>query len=77
MPSATKNSSDARYEGIQNAENVAARYVNDGTILNHVKNYFKQTASGLGNGDYATTEDAARDYVQRCAEVAAQMAEDS
>lgn len=75
VPSATKNSSDARYEGIQNAENVAARYVNDGTILNHVKNYFKQTASGLGNGDYATTEDAARDYVQRCAEVAAQMAE--
>lgn len=77
VPSAIKNSSDARYEGIQNAENVAARYVNDGTILNHVKNYFKQTASGLGNGDYATTEDAARDYVQRCAEVAAQMAEDS
>lgn len=77
VPSATKNSSDARYEGIQNAENVAARYVNDGTILNHVKNYFKQTASGLGNGDYATTEDAARDYVQRCAEVAAQMAENS
>lgn len=77
VPSATKNSSNARYEGIQNAENVAARYVNDGTILNHVKNYFKQTASGLGNGDYATTEDAARDYVQRCAEVAAQMAENS
>lgn len=77
VPSATKNSSDVRYEGIQNAENVAARYVNDGTILNHVKNYFKQTASGLGNGDYATTEDAARDYVQRCAEVAAQMAENS
>ena len=77
VPSATKNSSDARYEGIQNAENVAARYINDGTILNHVKTYFKQTASGLGNGDYATTEDAARDYVQRCAEVAAQMAEDS
>lgn len=77
VPSATKNSSNARYEGIQNAENVAARYINDGTILNHVKNYFKQTASGLGNGDYATTEDAARDYVQRCAEVAAQMAEDS
>lgn len=77
VPSAIKNSSDARYEGIQNAENVAARYVNDGTILNHVKNYFKQTASGLGNGDYATTEDAARDYVQRCAEVAAQMAENS
>ena len=77
VPSAIKNSSDARYEGIQNAENVAARYVNDGTILNHVKNYFKQTASGLGNGDYATTEDAARDYVRRCAEVAAQMAENS
>lgn len=77
VPSAIKNSSNARYEGIQNAENVAARYVNDGTILNHVKNYFKQTASGLGNGDYATTEDAARDYVQRCAEVAAQMAENS
>lgn len=77
VPSAIKNSSDARYEGIQNAENVAARYINDGTILNHVKNYFKQTASGLGNGDYATTEDAARDYVQRCAEVAAQMAENS
>lgn len=77
VPSAIKNSSDARYEGIQNAENVAAHYVNDGTILNHVKNYFKQIASGLGNGDYATTEDAARDYVQRCAEVAAQMAEDS
>lgn len=38
---------------------------------------FEQIASGLGNGDYATTEDAARDYVQRCAEVAAQMAEDS
>lgn len=77
VPSATKNSSDARYEGIQNAENVAARYINDGTILNHVKNYFKQTASGLGNGNYATTEDAARDYVRRCAEVAAQMAENS
>lgn len=77
VPSATKNSSNARYEGIQNAENVAARYINDGTILNHVKNYFKQTASGLGNGDYATTEDAARDYVRRCAEVAAQMAENS
>jgi len=77
VPSATKNSIDARYEGIQNAENVAARYINDGTILNHVKTYFKQTASGLGNGDYATTKDAARDYVQRCAEVAAQMAENS
>lgn len=38
---------------------------------------FEQIASGLGNGDYATTEDAARDYVQRCAEVAAQMAENS
>lgn len=77
VPSATKNNSDTRYQGVQNAENVSARYVNDGTILNHVKSYFKQTASSLGNGDYATTEDAARDYVQRCAEVAAQMAEDS
>lgn len=77
VPSAAKHSTDTRYDAVQNPENVAARFVNDGTILNHMKTYFKQEAVSFGRGETATAEEAARSYVERCAEVAANMAENS
>lgn len=75
VPSVTKNSTDTRYAAVQNPEHVASRYVNDGTILNHMKTYFKQEAFNFGTGETPTAEEAAQNYVQRCAEVAQQMAE--
>ena len=73
VPSAAKNSTDARYEDIRSAENVEQRFVNDGTLLNHMKDYFQNDASKLGQGEFASARAAAEDYVRRCAEVAANM----
>ena len=73
IPSAAKNSTDVRYEDIRSAENVEKRFVNDGTLLNHMKDYFQNDASKLGQGEMPSARAAAEDYVSRCAEVAAQM----
>ena len=54
---------------------VAVHYVNDGTLMNHVKDYFSKTASHFDKGDIATAEDAAREYVEQCAGTAQEMAE--
>ena len=75
VPSAAKSSTDARYEAARNPEKVEARYVNTGNVLNHMKDFFRNEASHLGTGENSSAEEAARNYVSRCAEVAANMAE--
>lgn len=77
VPSVTKNSADERYAAVRDLESVAHSFVNDGTVLNHVKDYFRQDANKLGKGEFSGTEEAAQDYVQRCAEVAQSMAANS
>lgn len=77
VPSAAKNSSDEQYTAVRDPEDAALSFVNDGTILNHMKDYFRQDANKLGMGEYTSAREAAEDYVQRCAEVAQSMAERS
>lgn len=74
VPTATNNNTDARFDDINSQPQVAVRYVNDGTVMNHVKDYFGHDAENCGKGEM-TAEEAARDYVARCAETAREMAE--
>ena len=76
VPAVTTTGTDERYTAIQSPDSAVRSYVNDGTILNHVKDYFRVEAVDLGNGDAASAEDAAREYVRRCAETAAEMNEE-
>lgn len=67
------NNTDARFDDIDSQPQVAVRYVNDGTVMNHVKDYFGHDAENCGKGEM-TAEEAARDYIARCAETAREMA---
>ena len=73
VPSITKTADDARYTPLDSAPKVQQRFVNDGTVLNHMKDYFQQNATKVGWGEL-TPEEAAADYVARCAQTAAEMA---
>ena len=73
IPSAAKNSTDARYAAARSPEAVEKRFVNGGTLLNHMKDYFRIEAAALGKGEVSTAEEAAELYVERCAEIAADM----
>ena len=73
IPSAAKNSTDARYAAARQPAAVDSRFANDGTVLNHMKDYFKQVAGLFGKGELANARAAAEDYVSRCAETAAEM----
>ena len=73
VPSAAKNSSDERYAAVRDPSNVAKRFVNDGTLLNHMKDYFRNDAGNLGRGELSDAHAAAEDYVSRCAATAAEM----
>lgn len=75
VPTVTNNNTDARYDDMNSQPQVAVRYVNDGTVMNHVKDYFSKEANHLGKGETATAEGAAREYVEQCAKVAQEMAE--
>lgn len=77
VPTVTASNTDARYDDLLAQTDVAARYVNDGTLMNHVKNYFTQEAAHCGKGEFASAEEAASTYVSRCAETAKEMAENS
>lgn len=74
VPSIAKHSNDDRYAPLESTEKVQQRFVNDGTVLNHMKDYFSQEVENLGQGKTATPEEAARAYVERCAATAADMA---
>ena len=76
VPSVAKNPTNERYPQIGNIEHVELSFINDGTIFNHVKDFFGQEAGKLASGEVSSPEDAARDYVERCAEVAKEMATD-
>lgn len=76
VPTVTANNTDARYDDLFAQSEIAASYVNDGTLLNHVKNYFTKEVSHCGKGE-SSAEEAARTYVSRCAETAQKMAENS
>ena len=75
VPSITKHADDDRYTPLKETAKVQQRFVNDGTVLNHMKDYFSHEVENLGQGETASPEDAARTYVARCAETAAEMAE--
>ena len=74
VPAVSKHAPDDRYTALGSVEKVEQYYINDGTLLNHMKDFFRLEAESLGQGRTATPEDAARSYVQRCAETAAEMA---
>ena len=73
VPSIAKNADDPRYTPLDATPKVQQRFVNDGTVLNHMKDYFQQNATKVGKGEL-TPADAAADYVARCAQTAAEMA---
>lgn len=73
VPSAAQNSTDERYDAVRNTSNVEKRFVNDGTLLNHMKDYFRSGANALGKGEQDSARAAAEDYVARCAKTAADM----
>ena len=75
VPTVTRNNTDERYTAIWEPEHVVLSFVNDGTLLNHVKDYFWIDATSLGQGEFPDARAAAEDYVQRCAETAQEMAE--
>ena len=73
VPSIAKNADDPRYTPLDATPKVQQRFVNDGTVLNHMKDYFQQNATKVGTGELTPAE-AARNYVERCAATAAEMA---
>ena len=73
VPSAAQNSTDARYAAVRGTTAVEKRFVNDGTLLNHMKDFFRGNANSLGKGELTSARAAAEDYVARCAQVAAEM----
>lgn len=73
VPSIAKSADDPRYTPLDETAKVQQRFVNDGTVLNHMKDYFQQAATSVGRDNVAPA-DAAADYVARCAETAAEMA---
>lgn len=75
VPSIAKNPTNERYPKLGNIENVELSFINDGTLLNHEKDFFRQTADRFASGELSSPEDAARDYIERCAEVAKEMKE--
>ena len=75
VPSVAKNADNERYPQIGNIEHVELSFINDGTLFNHVKDYIGNTASKLASGEFSSPEEAARSYVERCAEVAKEMAD--
>ena len=77
VPSIAKHADDDRYAQLASTEKVQLRFVNDGTLLNHMKDFFKQEAEALGQGKTASARQAAQSYVARCAEVAQEMAQNS
>lgn len=74
VPTASKSGVDERYPAIHNTEKVEKRFVNDGSVMNHMKDYFRNDANKLASGDMADAKAAAEDYVSRCAETAKEMA---
>lgn len=74
VPAVTNNSTDSRFDDMNAQPQVASSYINDGTIMNHMKDYFNMAAGSYGKGDIASPEEAARSYVERCAETAQEMA---
>ena len=74
VPTASRSGVDERYPAIHNTEKVEKRVVNEGSVLNHMKDYFRNDASKLASGELADAKAAAEDYVSRCAETAQDMA---
>ena len=74
VPSIAKHATDERYAPLAATEKVQQRFVNNGILLNHMKDYFQLEAGSFGQGNTATPRDAAQNYVARCAETAAEMA---
>ena len=74
VPSIAKHADDDRYVQLASTEKVQLHFVNDGTVLNHMKDYFNIEAGNFGKGETATALQAAQNYVARCAQTAAEMA---
>lgn len=73
MPSVANNNTDERYGALKNDNNAQLSYTNDGTVINHYKDYVASAANKLGTGEFKSTEDAVRFYIDECVKVAKNM----
>lgn len=77
MPSVANNTDDKRYSDIMNISNAEMSFTNDGTVLNHYKDYISSTVSKFGSGELKSAEEAVRHYIDECVKVAKKIEEDS
>ena len=70
IPSVTGESNDDRYAMYYAPEKTAVSYKNTGNIEKYMHESLKSVTAGYLNGEYASTDDATKDFVQKCAEVA-------
>ncbi len=54
VPSIAKNPTNERYPQLGNIENVELSFINDGTLLNHEKDFFRQTADRFASGELSS-----------------------
>ena len=68
LPSVAADSADERYAGIRHTDAAEFSFTNDGRITETVRNAFQQVCGDLGAGICATAGEAARAFVQQCAD---------
>ena len=68
LPSVAADSADERYAGIRHTDAAEFSFTNDGRITETVRNAFQQVCGDLGAGICATPGEAARAFVQQCAD---------
>lgn len=76
MPSVANNTDDKRYSDIMNISNAEMSFTNDGTVLNHYKDYISSTVSKFGSGELKSAEEAVRHYIDECVKVAKKIEEE-
>ena len=68
LPSVAADSADERHAGIRHTDAAELSFTNDGRITETVRNTFQQVCGDLGAGICATAGEAARAFVQQCAD---------
>lgn len=73
VPSAVEGSSDSRYAWFEGSHKTEQSYTNDGTIMTYITSHFTNISNSFGKGEIGSAEEAAREFVSRCSNVAVQM----
>lgn len=73
VPSAVHGSSDSRYAWFENSHKTEQSYTNDGTIMTYMTSFFTGNTVSYGKGEIGSAEEAARNFVAQCKEVADKM----